>query len=98
MDILKCPLLIGESLKNSSNGLGSCNFQVTEQIYETIKACSVNRKLCNFIDIVNTYLYWPKPDSYFLFFNSFLTIYASEVPFICMFIHREPVLRLCNVD
>lgn len=96
MDILKCPLLIGEPLQNSWNGLGSCNLQVTEQICETIKACSINRKLCNFIDVVNTYLYWPKPD--FFFFNSFLTIYPFGVPFICLLIHREPVLCLCNVD
>ena len=70
MDILKCRLLVGEPLQNSWNGLGSCNLQVTEQIYATIKACSINRKLCNFIDVVNTYLYWPKPD-FFLFLIPF---------------------------
>lgn len=36
------------------NGLDRCNFQVVEQICETIKACSINRKLYNLIDIVNT--------------------------------------------
>ena len=35
MDILKCPWLIGEPLKNSLNVLSSCNFQVMEQMCET---------------------------------------------------------------
>lgn len=55
------------TLKKSFNVLGSYNFQVMEKRSENIKACGINRNLCNFIDVVNSYLYWPKPDSFFFF-------------------------------
>lgn len=63
------------TLKNSLNVLGSYNFQVTEKISETIKACGINRNLCNFIDVVSSYLYCPKPDRYF-----FLKLLFDHIP------------------
>lgn len=53
---------------------------------ETIEAGSINRRLCSFTDIVNTYLCWPKPELLLFFLFSFFLPFPCEVAFICMFI------------